>query len=89
MSNLTEKEEQVLNAILSSNYQSEEGIGVVNNPIWSFSIEEKCSLKGKEISGVCSSLSKKGYVTNGYSDGDDTISITLDGWNVLNRLDIK
>lgn len=57
---LTEKEKVVLQAIVDNSY--EYGLGIESRDL-------NISIKGKSLSGVIGSLTKKGYV-EGYMDGD-------------------
>jgi len=64
---LTEKELKVLYAIYKSEYQDSNGEDTIDHYVWSFSIEYSrpligTDIKGKVISGIVSSLSKKGLV---------------------------
>jgi hypothetical protein len=74
---LTEKELAVMKAIDASEYGD-----YLDDEIWTFSLEynvPKGGPKGKEISGVCSSLKKKGLVRLSNTDDRDTIYMTDEG----------
>lgn len=70
---LTELEKQVIKQINQSEYGSEMG-----DPVWSWSISGK--VKGKQLSGVVSSLVKKGLVgSDDKSDKDACTWLTKEG----------
>ena len=74
---LTENELAVLTAIDNSEYGD-----CILDEIWTFSLEynvPKGGPQGKEISGTCASLKKKGLVNLSHSDGMDTIKLTVAG----------
>jgi DNA-binding MarR family transcriptional regulator len=85
--NVTEKELAVLKSIINNDYQTFdiEDKNMINQPTWTFVCEDS-GVKGKSLSGVISSLSKKGLVESDY-DGknvsDSTILITEAGYNAL------
>lgn len=72
---LTDSEKQVLEGINNSDYGDQLG-----DPIWSWSIN--CKITGKERSGVCGSLAKKGLVNGGDSGKDSTINLTQLGIDI-------
>lgn len=85
--NVTEKELTVLNAIISNDYQNFDVTdrGMINSPTWTFVCEDS-GIKGKSLSGVISSLSKKGLVESDLdllNSIDSTIYITEAGYNAL------
>jgi DNA-binding MarR family transcriptional regulator len=58
---------------------------MINQPTWTFVCEDS-GVKGKSLSGVISSLSKKGLVESdfdGKNVSDSTILITEAGYNAL------
>lgn len=63
---LTSNELTVLKAFDDSEYGD-----YLTDPIWTFSIT--CSIEGKALSGVFSSLTKKGYIDSDGS-GDEAVS---------------
>ena len=71
---LTILEKNVIKAIAESEYND-----TPDEPTWTFIIEDNTDLHSKQISGVVSSLTKKGLV-NSIDDGDDsTIWLTKNG----------
>jgi hypothetical protein len=83
MESITEKERKVLQGIITNDFQ-DAATGteaVIMNDIWVDCLEDSTGdLRGKILSGVVSSLSKKGLV---WTDGEG-IAITKEGWTVLN-----
>jgi DNA-binding MarR family transcriptional regulator len=87
--NITEKEQAVLLAIISNDYQNYDisDVNLINTPTWTFVCEDS-GIKGKELSGVISSLNKKGLVVSDLDKSrleDSTIYITEKGFNILNE----
>ncbi len=68
---LTEKEMAVINAILNSEYLSEN-----TDPVWIEGLAEEAGLTGKEFSGVVSSLVQKEIVATDGLGNDGTIALT-------------
>ena len=92
MIEITDKELNVLMGIYTSEYQD----GEEDTPlhwIWSFSVAYNCDYKGKILSGIMSSLSKKGLIVsedNMTKDNDDPCcALTALGLEVLKTCDIK
>lgn len=71
---LTANELAVLNAIDESEYGD-----TLRDPVWTFTIEDNSALSGRVISGVVSSLHKKGLVISSGSGRDQQIEITAKG----------
>lgn len=81
---LTELEKDVLDGM----YRSEYNGGGIRFAIWAWSIRAR-NTKTNQLSGVVSSLVKKGIVTtggNGTKDDDNTIDITELGIEVARSL---
>lgn len=78
---LTPSEKLILEGINNSNYGDQLG-----DPIWSWSIE--CSITGKERSGVCSSLAKKGLIADDGAGKDGTTWLTDLGIQVCKEQNI-
>lgn len=75
--NLTELEKDVIRAIAENQYAD-----TPDSPVWSFAISYHTKIaKKKQISGVVSSLVKKGLAisTEKYDGKDDTVQLTEDG----------
>jgi hypothetical protein len=82
MTQITENERKVLTAILHNYYNS--SVNPVDIEVWSLQIEDSqkpSGLHGRTISGVCSSLAKKGLVTTGGSGREQTIALTQAGYD--------
>lgn len=85
---ITEKELAVLESIIDNDYQSFEKSDrdLINSPTWLF-VCENSGVEGKQLSGVVSSLTKKGLVGSELDkkrSADSTIWITELGFEVLN-----
>ncbi len=85
---VTNKEYQVLKGIINNDFQDSCGgtVECVENEIW---VDTLCNstgdIQGRELSGVISSLSKKGLVKS-FGRGDDAyLFITMCGWALFNR----
>jgi len=78
---LTDLEKLVLEGINNSDYGSELG-----DEIWSWSIN--CSVTGKMLSGVCSSLKKKGLIDSRDDGEDSTTWLTELGIQISKELNI-
>lgn len=86
--NITEKELAVLEAIIGNDYQTFEKSDkdLINSPTWLF-VCENSGVEGKHLSGVISSLTKKGLVDSELDNkrpADSTIWVTELGFEVLN-----
>lgn len=73
---LTQLEKEVLEGINNSDYGDDLG-----DPIWSWSIRH-ASAGSKVISGVVSSLSKKGLTNSQGSGNDQVVALTVAGVDV-------
>ena len=84
MENITEKELAVLNSIPSSEYVCLEKTDktLIRFPTWTFTCEDS-GYKGKTLSGIISSLVKKGLVETQIEDGNDTICLTEKGFEAI------
>lgn len=87
--NITSKEHAVLLSIINNDYQTFDvsDRGLVNSPTWTFVCEDS-GISGKELSGVISSLTKKGLVKSDLDRkriNDSTIWITKEGFRALNE----
>ena len=83
---ITDKEKAVLNSIPNSEYIDfeKDDRRVINFPTWTFTCEDS-GIKGKALSGVISSLVKKGLVgVESSSKGEETIWLTEKGFNTIN-----
>lgn len=79
---LTELEKQVLEGINNSDYSDELG-----DAIWQGS--ENCKISGtKQISGVYSSLSKKGLIGTQQDGKDSTVWLTETGISICKELNL-
>ena len=77
MKNLTKNEKAVLLATGNNDYVDEPG-----DPCWTDIVSDWCKIEGKQFSGICASLHKKGLV-----DSDDsTMWLTEKGVDVFNEL---
>ena len=74
MARLTENEFKVLRAIDLSEYGDS-----IRDAVWTWSMSDYSGMKGKEISGVVSSLVQKGYVYTSDSGRDASIEMTAAG----------
>ena len=73
---LTSHEQEVLKAIAENEFQDFPGKeGIISHPVWSDCIY--CGVSGKALSGVISSLSKKGLMEVSH---DNTLWITKEGF---------
>jgi hypothetical protein len=83
---LTQKEKAVLESIPASEFicLEKNDLSVINLPTWTFTCEDS-GIKGKALSGVISSLTKKGFVgiENEPSEGD-SIWLTKKGFEAIN-----
>lgn len=81
--NLTELEKDVIVAIAKNEYSN-----IPGDPIWAFAIGHQTKIvKGKQISGVVSSLVKKGLVVSETNPGDDdTVYLTKTGIEEYNKI---
>lgn len=81
---LTEKEKEVIMAILTSDfYENGE-----QSTVWDYSVYDSLSFTGKIRSGVTSSLSQKGLVIITQKEKGDiagTISITKEGYEMIKK----
>ena len=84
--NLTANEKDVLLAIINNDYQYFDTTNreMIGSPTWTFVCEDS-GLKGKTLSGVISSLNKKGFVESHEDGKDSTIWILEDGFKALNK----
>jgi len=72
--NITELEKDVILIIAKNEYGDDPG-----DPVWTFVIEDNTDLHSKQISGVVSSLTKKGLIDS-IDDGiNSTIWLTANG----------
>jgi len=72
---LTELEKDVVVAITENEYSD-----VPGNPVWSWSVADNCKITHKDqVSGVVSSLIKKGLVVSQNYDKDDIVYLTKKG----------
>ena len=93
--NLTQKEIYIIEAIVSNTYcfnngklpsallSYDEAVG--GEEVWADTIEDNGAehgevVRGKEISGVVSSLNKKGFVISGGRGKDAGVMVTKKGW---------
>jgi DNA-binding MarR family transcriptional regulator len=86
VNDLTKKEILVLYTIINNEYQSFDSTDyrLINSPTWTFICEDS-GYKGKSLSGIISSLSKKGIVESEPDGNNSTIWITDYGFKVLNN----
>lgn len=84
--NLTSNERKVLLAIINNDYQYFDTTNreMIGSATWTFVCEDS-GLKGKTLSGVISSLSKKNFVESNEDGNDSTIWILEDGFKALNK----
>lgn len=85
---ITEKELAVLESIIDNDYQifEKSDKNLINSPTWLFVCEDS-GVEGKQLSGVISSLTKKGLIGSELDNkrsADSTIWITEQGYEVLN-----
>jgi len=79
--NITKLEKAVIAVIAKNEYSDSP-----EDPVWTFIIEDNTDLHNKQISGVVSSLTKKGLV-NSIDDGkDSTIWLTKKGIEKYNKI---
>jgi hypothetical protein len=85
MKNLTAMEQHCLQCIVDNEYQDGAGEDVIDNPIWYMQASDVDSkiIKVEQLSGVMSSLSKKGYVGIQKEGRDSTCWITKSGYDAL------
>ena len=76
---LTDKELQVLQGIVDSEYQDEED--PCHCPVWAWSATGNL---GKSAGGVVASLVKKGFVVSDDYDGEDVLTLLPAGMDALN-----
>jgi len=82
---LTELEKDVIVAITENEYSD-----VPGDPVWSFSIDYNTKItKKNQISGVVSSLVKKGLVVSQGWDKDDVVYLTKKGIDEYHKLKVK
>ena len=88
---LTEKEIEVLNVYVNDCFVDDYGWDSESASMWSNGIGEDVSFDATQVSGVISSLCKKGILfQNGTTGRDATISLTSEGIElVATRDDIK
>jgi len=77
----TQKENELLKAITENDFQSISNSfeDCIDNPVYMWVIEEESDLSSKTISGVVSSLKKKGLIKS----NNEVISLTEKGYNLL------
>lgn len=85
MENLTKLEEQVLLAVINSDYQMGEYEERINNPTW-YLDEDDVNMKPGQLSGAISSCVKKGYVGIAKDGNDSTIWITELGYEKIKHV---
>lgn len=81
MGNLTKKEMAVLKGIADSDYMNVEGYDdkyLINCSTWMFDALHYSGLSGKEFSGVCSSLHKKGFIGSDTTGDPTMISVKIE-----------
>lgn len=71
---LTKLEKVVIKVIAKNEYSDSPG-----DPVWTFIIEDDTDLHSKQISGVVSSLTKKGLVGSNDAGKDSTVWLTKKG----------
>lgn len=81
---LTELEKDVIIAIAKNEYSDNPG-----DPVWTFIIEDNTDLHSKQISGVVSSLTKKGLVDSNDEGKDSTVWLTKNGVEEYHKLKVK
>jgi DNA-binding MarR family transcriptional regulator len=83
---LTDKEISVLYTIINNEYQTFDSTDyrLINSPTWTFICEDS-GYKGKTLSGIISSLSKRGVIESELDGNNSTIWITEYGFKVLNN----
>lgn len=92
MKNLTKNEKAVLLATGNNDYVDEPG-----DPCWTEIVSDWCEIEGKQFSGICASLHKKGLVDSnvqkpyteplsGDVKDDSTMWLTKKGVKVFNEL---
>ena len=78
---LTEHEKTVVKIIAKNEYSDFPG-----DPVWTFVIEDFTDLHSKQISGIVSSLTKKGLVGSFDEGKDSTIWLTKKGVEEYNKI---
>lgn len=80
---LTKLEKDVIVAIAENEYSD-----IPGDPVWSFAIEHQTKIaKGKQISGIVSSLVKKGFIVSDTNPGDNnTVYLTKTGIEEYNKI---
>lgn len=84
---VTDLEKSVINAILDNEYMSLERDDekVIDYPCWTFVCEDS-GVKGKKLSGVISSLVKKGIIGTLEEGKESTVWITKLGFNLIQKI---
>jgi len=81
---LTELEKVVIRTLAKNEYSDDPG-----DPVWTFIIEDNTDLHSKQISGVVSSLTKKGLVDSNDDGKDSTVWLTENGVEEYHKLKVK
>jgi len=84
---LTENEAELLQSILHADHL--DGQPPVDHAVWLEEVASRTDLRGKSLSGVCSSLDRKGFASTWENDpGEYCIELTLEGARALVRSEI-
>lgn len=73
---VTDLEKKVIENIINSEYMDAIGEDMVNWPVWSFTATNET----KQLAGALGSLVKKGLCVCDISEGDETCSLTTEGY---------
>ena len=76
LKNVTELEQTVIQNIVNSEYMGATGEKIINFPVWSFSVTNST----KKLAGALGSLVKKGFAECDVSEGDETCTLTREGY---------
>lgn len=81
---LTEFEKIVVRVLAKNEYSDN-----LEDLIWTFIIEDNTNLHSKQISGIVSSLTKKGLVNSNSNGKDSTIWLTKNGVEEYHKIKVK
>ena len=81
---LTEFEKIVVRVLAENEYSDN-----LEDPVWTFIIEDNTNLHSKQISGIVSSLTKKGLVNSNDNGKDSTIWLTKNGVEEYHKIKVK
>jgi hypothetical protein len=85
MQNLTKLEREVLEAVISSDFQDGDSKeAVVDYQVW-YLEESDVKMERGQLAGAISSCVKKGFVIVEDDEEGKTIAITELGWDILNQ----